>query len=205
MIIYKATNLINGKTYIGQTVRTLRARMLEHLRHDKTHFDRALKKYGIENFKVVIIDSANTVDDLNEKEIFWINFYRSFGENGYNMCEGGGNTIGYHHTEQTKKAMSEKKRTVYVGAKNPFYGKHHSKESCEKMSQSRKGRIITPEWRKHISENSKSKVKVQNIETGEVFNSVKEAAEKYKIAPTHISRVCRGKRKTSGGFHWQYI
>lgn len=40
---------------------------------------------------------------------------------------------------------------------------------------------------------------------GEIFNSIIEAAEKYNIAPTHISRVCRGKRNRSGGFHWEYV
>lgn len=205
MVIYKATNSINGKAYIGQTVRTVRERMMEHMRHDESHFDKALKKYGIENFNVVVIDSAKTVEELNEKEKFWIEFFCTLGDRGYNMCEGGGNTTGYHHTEASKKAMSEKKKNAYVGTGNPFYGKQHSKESRRKMSESRKGRIITPEWRKHISESSKSKVRVQNVETGEIFESVRQAANKYGIIETHISRVCRGKRKKTGGYHWKYV
>ena len=47
-------------------------------------------------------------------------------------------------------------------------------------------------------------VKVRNVETGEVFNSVKEAAREYNLKETHITRVCKGKRKTTGGFHWCY-
>ena len=205
MVIYKATNTINGKAYIGQTVRTVRERMLEHMRHDRSYFDRALKKYGAENFKVVVIDSARTVEELNEKEKFWIDFFHTLGERGYNMCEGGGNTTGYHHTDAAKQTMSQKKKTAYAGAGNPFYGKRHTEESCRKMSESRKGRIITPEWRKHLSEGSTIKVRVRNADTGEIFDSVQDAATKYKVAATHISRVCRGKRKTSGGYHWEYV
>lgn len=56
---------------------------------------------------------------------------------------------------------------------------------------------------KNISKASKT-VKVVNLDTKEVFNSVNEAAKKYNIIPTHISRVCRGKRKHTGGYRWQY-
>ena len=204
MIIYKATNLVNGKVYIGQTVRSLDERMSEHLRHSKTIFDKALKKYGISNFRVEIIDEAQSVDELNAKERYWIDKYKSFGKNGYNMCEGGSNTIGYHHTDNAKTKMSIAKKQIYQGEGNPFYGKCHTLESRAKMSKSRKGRIITPEWRKHISQSSNNKRKVRNIETKEIFNSIKEAADKYGIAPTHITRVCRGRRKKTGGFHWEY-
>lgn len=205
MIIYKATNLINGKAYVGQTTRSLKARMQEHQRHRTTHFDRALAKYGIENFKITIIDTAITVEELNEKEQFWVRFFRTFGENGYNMCEGGGNTIGYHHTPETKQVMREKKKNMYYGNANPFYGKHHNEETRKRWSQIRKGRKLTAEWKQHLSETSSIKRKVHNVETDEIFESIKEAAEKYNIVATHISRVCRGKRKTTGGYHWEYI
>lgn len=205
MVIYKATNLLNGKVYVGQTVRTLDERMREHLRHNETAFSKALKKYGIENFEINVIDKADTVEELNEKEIFWIKFFKAFGENGYNMCEGGGNTTGYHHTEKSKEKMSIVKKTMYTGEGNPFYNKKHTAVSKAKMSNSRKGRIITPEWRKNIAEGAIHKRKVKNIETGEVFNSIKEAAEKYNILPTHITRVCKGKRAKTGGYHWEYI
>lgn len=57
MIIYKITNVINDKVYIGQTVRNLEERMAEHFRHDNTVIDKALKKYGKDAFKIEIIDN----------------------------------------------------------------------------------------------------------------------------------------------------
>lgn len=205
VIIYKATNLLNGKIYIGQTVRSLEERVQEHMRHKKSVFDKALAKYGIDNFEIAIIDNAETIDELNEKEAYWIKYYNSFSENGYNMCEGGGNTKGYHHKDISKKAMSEKKKVAYIGEGNPFYGKYHSEATRKRFSETRKGRKLTEEWKIHISEGSICKRKVKNIETNEIFDSIKEAAEKYNIKATHITRVCRGKRKKTGGFHWEYI
>jgi group I intron endonuclease len=205
MIIYKATNLINGKVYIGQTVRSLDERMREHLRHSKTAFDKALKKYGISNFRIETIDCATSIDELNAKEKYWIDIYNAFGKSGYNMCEGGGNTIGYHHTEEAKRKMSVAKKQMYKGNENPFFGKKHTPKSKAKMSQTRTGRIITPEWKEHISQGSQSKRKVHNIETDEIFNSIREAADKYGVPPTHITRVCKGKRKRTGGYHWEYV
>ena len=99
MIIYKITNLINNKVYIGKTTKTIEWRFKKHCYdakknpNTKNHFHRALLKYGPENFIIEQIDSADTKIALNEKEQYWINYYRSI-INGYNMTPGGdgGNT-----------------------------------------------------------------------------------------------------------------
>lgn len=205
MIIYKATNKLNGKMYIGQTIRTLEVRMAEHARHSKSPFDKAIQKYGLENFEVEVIDTADTIEELNQKEIYWIKYYNTYEGDGYNSCLGGENTTGFHHREESKAKMSEAKRRMYNGADNPFYSKRHSEETCRRFSEQRKGRKLTEEWKQHISEGSIAKVKVRNIETGEIFNSIREAAEKYNILPTHITRVCRGRRNKTGGYHWEYV
>ena len=205
MIIYKATNKINGKVYIGQTVRSLQERMAEHARHTQTTFDRALKKYGLDAFDIEQIDSADSVDELNQKEIYWIEFYNCVVPNGYNMCEGGGNTKGFHHKEESKRKMAEIKSTSYWGENNPFFGKTHSEEARQKMSAKRKGMAhLTPEAIQKVRA-SHYKAKVRNIDTGEVFDSVKEAALKYGLKDTHITRVCKGHRKRTGGFRWEHI
>lgn len=205
MIIYKATNKVNGKIYIGQTTRSLKVRMQEHARHSESAFDKAIQKHGIENFEFEVIDTANSIDELNQKEIYWIEYYNSYRGNGYNSCIGGENTIGFKHTEQSKAKMSVAKKKMYIGSNNPFYHKHHLKEARQKMSEKRKGRVLSDEWKQRISENNSQKRRVRNIETGEVFDTIKEAAGKYNIIPTHITRVCRGKRKSTGGYHWEYV
>lgn len=95
MIIYKITNLVNNKVYIGQTTKDLEYRIKMHLKESKTNkterpFLNALRKYGIENFKKEIIDTASSLEELDEKEIKWINFYDSTNrEKGYNIFHGG--------------------------------------------------------------------------------------------------------------------
>lgn len=93
--IYKITNNINGKVYIGQSV-DIKRRWKEHKKeafYKKSHcFDyplyRAIRKYGIENFKFEILEECPQ-DMLNELEIFYINEYKATGENGYNQNDGG--------------------------------------------------------------------------------------------------------------------
>lgn len=101
--IYKLTNNINNKIYIGQTTRTVEKRVNEHFtraiyyttKYDKdeykyVHLYLAIKKYGESAFTYEQIDSALTNEELNEKEDYWINFYDSI-KTGYNMMPGGNN------------------------------------------------------------------------------------------------------------------
>lgn len=207
MIIYLFTNKINGKKYVGQTVRPFEDRFSEHRRKDSL-LSRAFKKYGIENFDHEIIDTASDVNELNEKEIFWTKQLNSKFPNGYNLCDGGDNTKGYRHSEEAKQKMSTTKKRLgsMKGEKNHFHGKKHSEETKAHLRSlwTSGKRTITPEWRAKIEANRYT-VKVRNIDTGEVFNSIKEAADKYNINRTHITRVCRGRRKRTGGYRWEYL
>lgn len=102
--IYKITNKINKKSYIGQSV-NIEHRWNSHktnylnknIKDYNTKFYKALRKYGIENFDFEILEKCNK-NNLNEREIYWINFYNSF-KDGYNSTLGGqlGNTKEEHH------------------------------------------------------------------------------------------------------------
>lgn len=202
LIIYKATNLVNGKVYIGQTVRTLDERIAEHIRKRNSLLGQAIRKYGEECFSFEVIDTASNIEGLNKKEIYWIAFFDCEVPNGYNQCAGGENTIGYHHKDSSKEKMRVAKEEAYCGTGNPFYGKKHSAEAKAKMSKARKGRVLTNEWKTKIGQGLHKKV--INLDTGEVFESVKAAAERYGLKDTHITRVCKGKRKRTGGFRWSH-
>ena len=103
MIIYKYTNKINGKQYIGQTIRGFDLRHYEHIRGDKSYFDRAINKYGIENFEWEILYVASNTEELNEKEIELIQKHNTLKPNGYNVTLGGGSFNGYSPSEKQKK------------------------------------------------------------------------------------------------------
>lgn len=89
--IYKVSNDVNSKLYIGQTV-NLAKRKLAHFCDNRTAnqiFKKAILKYGKEHFNFEIIDTAETKKDANEKEIYYIKYYNSIKPNGYNMTIGG--------------------------------------------------------------------------------------------------------------------
>ena len=202
MIIYKIVNKINKKIYVGQTKRTLKERMEEHVRKNSIPVDKDIEKYGIENFDIKVIDVATNEEELNDKEKLWIRKLNCMLPKGYNQTFGGKTTKGFTHREQSKEKMSKAKSKLYVGSGNPFFGKRHSEESKEKMSKARKGRKLTTEWKEKIG--LAQRKKVINLDTGEVFDSIKSAAVHYELKETHITRVCKGKRKTTGGFRWAY-
>lgn len=116
MIIYKTTNLINGKIYIGQDSKNNPKYL-----GSGVIFLKALKKYGKENFKKEIIDTALTIDELNDKEIFWINENNSTNQIiGYNVSFGGSG-ITLPKEVLLKKSEKAKKEGTYKGKNNGNY------------------------------------------------------------------------------------
>ena len=127
MWIYKITNIQNNKVYIGQTIRPIEQRFKRHLSDAlnnilDTHFARAIRKYGKENFIIEQIDEAQTQDELNQKEQYWIKYYNSVNE-GYNETDAiskcGGNTY-QSKTEEEMEVIKEKIRQTKIGSKNPM-------------------------------------------------------------------------------------
>jgi group I intron endonuclease len=159
--IYKATNLINGKIYIGKD---------KH--NNKKYYGsglllkEAIKKYGIENFKKEIIEECDSIELLNEREKFWIQSFNSTDiEIGYNISDGGdgGDTLTNNpnresiiekrkgvkiiFSEEHKRKLSESKK----GDKNPMKGKQMSEEDKKHLSNLIKGRKMPDEFRKNVS------------------------------------------------------
>ena len=127
MWIYKITNIQNNKVYIGQTIRPIEQRFHRHLNDAlnnilDTHFARAIRKYGKDNFIIEEIDTAETQDELNKKEQYWIQYYNSVKE-GYNETDAiskcGGNTY-QSKTEKEMEVIKEKIRQTKLGSKNPM-------------------------------------------------------------------------------------
>jgi hypothetical protein len=181
MIIYKTTNLVNGKIYIGK-----------HSKSDDIYLGSgkllimAIEKYGRENFIREIIDQSEDINELNEKEIYWIDKYNSRDRSiGYNIANGGqgGDVRLYMSDEQylnycqsisiSKKGktkgipLSEKNKIgISKGLKNYYSENEHiskgiplSEETKEKISIALKGREFTDEWKLKLKE-SRSKLDI---------------------------------------------
>lgn len=127
MWIYKITNTVNNKVYIGQSIRPIEQRFKRHindaLNHVKdTHFCRAICKYGKDSFIVEEIDTAESQEELSKKEQYWIQYYDSV-NNGYNETDAiykcGGNTY-QSKTAEERKIIGEKIALTKIGALNPM-------------------------------------------------------------------------------------
>jgi group I intron endonuclease len=161
MIIYKSTNKITGKIYIGQTTHTLDKRIKGHIKESKIESNRpfmlSINKYGEDNFIFETIDSADNLDELNNKEIYWIDFYNSISPNGYNVT-GGGQGKKMKTTKELSRIISEglknsekwqetKNSEEYIKKRKEYFigwnkGKKFSQEHKEKIWEKNKERIL---------------------------------------------------------------
>ena len=209
--IYKITNDINDKVYIGKTEFDIEKRFQEHCRdalkdrNEKRPLYNAMNKYGIEHFKIEEIEQCN---DIENREKYWIEYYDSY-NNGYNATLGGdGKTLINYDlvVEKFKKGMT------ITEISNEL---HHD---IGQLSKILKVKGITSE---EIKEQSKTQRKSlimldkKTLQEIKSFNSVAEAAQ-YCIdnqlskdtingISAHISQCCNGIRKTAYKYKWKYI
>ena len=156
-LIYLVTNKINCKRYIGQTQQgRLDKRIFEHLIESKTAgttviFHNAIRKYGIENFDIEVIEDHIPEEEIDEKEKFYIQFYHTYYKEGkgYNMTLGGQGTHGYIFTKKDKIKMSEKNKAAWkkIKLEQPEKFKQH----CEKLRLANLNKKVSLETRKKLS------------------------------------------------------
>jgi group I intron endonuclease len=175
MIIYKITNELTGKCYIGQTVQSLERRWAIHKSSKRrSPLTSAFKHYGINNFSIQTLFVAIDVADLDHLEIEMIKRFNSLHPNGYNLLPGG-------NVSQNR------------GRKPWNKGKKASDKA--KMNQS-----IA-----HMGQTAWNKCKISCNETGEVFSSIKEAALKLGLQSSKICLVLKGVRKHTGKLTFKYL
>lgn len=146
--IYCFENKINGKKYIGQAY-NIERRLYEHEYHIAKGTDhsevlqRAVNKYGIENFRSYVLEECK-LEDMNEREIYWINYYQTNNSNyGYNLSRGGEKSLlGHKFPLEFGRKISAMKK-----------GTHLSEEHKNKISKAQKGKTKSKETRKKMSAN----------------------------------------------------
>ena len=148
--IYKITHRDSGKCYIGQSV-DIFARWKVHSNlavKKKSKLQNAFVAHGIKHFSFEVVEEC-TKEMLNDREIFWIAFFGSFGEGGYNLTSGGGQGVTVSDETKAKKSASMKGRTC-------------SEEHKANVSASKKGKKLGPrseESRKKQSSTTRGKPK----------------------------------------------
>lgn len=198
--IYKITNKINGKVYIGKTLNSIQKRWREHLidskkrRCEKRPLYSAINKYGEENFEIEQIEECSH-DILNERECYWIEYFGSF-KNGYNATVGGDGRpyLDYDLIYNTYIKINSISKTAELC--------QCSKDSVIKILKN-KG-LTTQDFIK----NSSKTVAMLDKNTEEIlkiFPSAHEASKFLNKTPQHIRDVCLGKRKSAYGYKWSYL
>ena len=157
--IYITTNNINGKKYIGQ--RKYGKDIGTYL-GSGILLNKAIRKYGRENFSKEIIDSANTLEELNELEIYYIKLYDAVESNEYyNIASGGKSANNYAGKSEEEMNEIRKKFSKRCGEKHPMYGKKFSEEVRNNMRKGHKdfSGKNHPSYGKKRSEETKEKIR----------------------------------------------
>ena len=227
--IYKIYNDINDKIYIGQTKKTVEYRFKEHLRQAQyekenirphTYFHNAINKYGQEHFFVSTLEKCKD-SLLNEKEIYWIQYYDSY-NNGYNSTLGGQFDI---KNPPCKKViqydLDGNFKTIFnnsnEAAKETNINASYIRAACNpntvnKSAGGYQWRYYTENYLQQISsitgKSGKTKIKVKQYDLKgnyiKTFDSASDAAKVTNQTRRNISFACEGKQTKAGGYQWRY-
>lgn len=186
-LIYKHTSP-NGKIYIGQTCQKPEDRWRNGNGYsDSPLFFNAIQKYGWNNFSHEIVSEGLTLKEANWLESYLIRYYNSNNrEYGYNLTSGGEGSPERTITEETRKLWSKQRS----GENSYWYGKHLSNEHKNKLSKLHtKHKVI--------------QTTLDGIYITE-FDNANVAESETGINHSKIYMVCKGERKTAGGYKWKY-
>ena len=148
--VYKITNKLTGKIYIGKRQRCI---FDQNYWGSGTYITRAIKKYGKENFDREVIEWCSSIDLLVEREIYWIDKLDSRNPDiGYNLAKGGIGSSGSTWSEESREKLRK-----YRGPASPHWGKHLSEEHKQHLSEAHKGKKLSEEHKQKISESNKGK------------------------------------------------
>ncbi len=197
--IYRITNSLNNKSYIGQTSKSVKSRLAKHMYDSKnnignSHFRKAIRKYPSSVWSIDIIDFAFSQAEANEKEVYWISKCDTL-SNGYNSTVGGEGSSGYMWTDEQRRRASEntyertdehreRQRRVLAMSKE----KIDLARSTEEYKEAQRIRNLgerNPHYGKKHSEEWKAKLRERNTGASNPFFGRKHSEEtKYKISAT---------------------
>ena len=223
-IIYKITNKVNNKIYIGFTSKSIEKRFKQHCylaeyKHGNTYsiIHKAINKYGVENFSIETIYSGENKEEVLSKEDYYINLYNSYIPNGYNIAKGGNNPPsweGKRHTEETKEKIKMKliefyskdeNRIKHIGKNNPNYNHKWSEEMRHKCSISKMNI-----YKNEKNPNSKRIIAIFPNGMEKEFECIKFAAKYFNTNIVSIHKVLKlgkplGRNSKVKGIMFKYL
>ena len=210
MLIYKITNTINNKSYIGQTIKTAEERWKEHQAHafgshpndqNKTLY-KAIRKYGVENFTFEVLqDNIETFEQLDKAEIYWIDYYNSFVK-GYNKTFGGQQ---YHKILPNKEIIEDYYKTKSARKTALNFGIDHSTVD-DILNQNNIPRFT-------FRQATGQRIKISKADFEKEFDSVKDCAEWFienniprtKSVESARAGLKNARSEKGNGFYYSYL
>lgn len=229
--LYCHTNKVNGKKYFGVTGTNPKRRWAGgHGYTTCPRFNDAIVKYGWDNFDHEILADNLTEQEAHRLEREYIEANQTTDERyGYNQSVGGkGGRSGISHTEDWKRAMSERQRgRTHSDEHNhkvseSMKGRTFTDEHRRKLSEAKKGKKLSKEHRLHMSEAQKGRITSEDTkqklreskrhmmkpvyceETDTTYESVAAAARALGVSSSNLSATCRGKFSHVGGYHVRF-
>lgn len=226
--IYILTSKNNDSIYVGKTIKSVNTRLSKHIYESKYGCDSMKCRWIKDNnysINIEVVDIVN-VDDWVFWECYWISYFTNYGFNLVNSNSGGGgvnkhskefsdwlsnrnigNTymLGKKHSEKTKEILRE----VNLGKVGPNKGKNFSQEWRDNLSKAKKGKTSNrkgTKWSKSTRDKKQKSILQldKNSKIINVWDSIRSASNSLGISEGNIVTVCKGNRKTAGGFNWEY-
>lgn len=176
--IYLITNLLNSKQYVGITKFTLEKRFLQHSRRGYA-LSESIKKHGKEKFSIELVEEVDSAEKAYELEQYYIKKYNTKAPNGYNLTDGGDGIFGWEPDDEFRKKCSESVKKLHSEKRVGMYGKTHSEETKQKMSETSKK--IFKSWLLGREMSEETKEKLRKLNKGKKLSE----EHKKKISENH--------------------
>jgi group I intron endonuclease len=215
-IVYTVTNnKTNEVVYVGITTKSVESRKRDHLKKSKSKskcyaFQQAIATLGIDEFKWESDNTLLAKDELAQKEKDLIAVYKQKGFNLLNKDSGGGISKTVYKYKIKDGSLIAKFDCLYAAAKTVNSTKQHISKACLSNSNKFKGFLWSYKFKVPFNESTDARTKkvIQcSLLSGikiKTFNSVANASRKTGINKTSIAKVCRGERKSCGGYLWKF-